>query len=306
MGIEALRTPEARFAALPDFPYAPHYVDDLPGYEGLRAAYIDEGPKKARHTFLCLHGEPSWSFLYRKMIPPFLKSGARTVVPDFFGFGRSDKPVDDAVYTFHFHRNYLLRLIERLDLSNITLVVQDWGGLLGLTLPIAPGMRGRFARLLVMNTGIAVGESMGAGFDGWRGFMAGKPDLIVGQMMKRGTPMLSEAEAAAYDAPFPGQRYKAGVRRFPQLVMTDPGMEGVAESKAARDFWAKEWNGQSFMAYGAADPIFAPATMETLRAGIKGCPPAFVIPDGGHFVQEWGGPIADAALKAFDGLSPSP
>jgi haloalkane dehalogenase len=150
-----------------------------------------------------------------------------------------------------------------------------------------------------MNTGIAVGESMGPGFDAWRAFMAGKPDVIVGQLMKRGTPILSEAEAAAYDAPFPDQRYKAGVRRFPQLVMTDPGMEGVAESRAARDFWANDWNGPSFMAYGGADPVFRPEAMEALRAGIKGCPPALVIPDGGHFVQEWGGPIAQAALKAF-------
>ncbi len=299
MTIEALRTPEERFASLPDFAWAPSYVDDLPGYEGLRAAYVDAGPKEARHTFLCLHGEPSWSFLYRKMMPAFLASGARVVAPDFFGFGRSDKPVRDADYTFHFHRKYLLRLIERLDLGGITLVVQDWGGLLGLTLPVEAGMRGRIARLLVMNTGIAAGESAGPGFDGWRAYMAGQPDLAVGRMMKRGTPVLSDAEAAAYDAPFPDRRHKAGVRRFPQLVMTEPGMEGVAESRAARDFWAKDWNGPSFMAYGAADPVFAPAAMETLRAGIRGCPPALVIPEGGHFVQEWGGTIADAAVKGF-------
>jgi len=299
MTIEALRTPEARFENLPGFPWPPHYLDDLAGYEGLRAAYVDEGPKTARHTFLCLHGEPSWSYLYRKMIPVFLKSGARVVAPDFFGFGRSDKPVDDAVYTFHFHRNFLLRFIERLDLKNITLVVQDWGGLLGLTLPVEAGMRGRIARLLAMNTGIAAGESAGPGFDAWRAFMKSKPDLIVGVMMKRGTPSLSDAEAAAYDAPFPDQRYKAGVRRFPQLVMTEPGMEGVAESRRARDFWAKEWEGQSFMAYGAADPVFPPPLMEKLRADIRGCPKALVIPDGGHFVQEWGEEIAEAAVKAF-------
>jgi len=299
MAIEALRTPDDRFAILPGFAYAPIYFDDLPGYEGLRAAVIDEGPKNAAQTFLCLHGEPSWSYLYRKMIPLFLKSGARAVAPDFFGFGRSDKPVNDSDYTFHFHRNYLLRLIERLDLKNITLVVQDWGGLLGLTLPVAPSMRERFTRLLVMNTGMPVGEGAGPGFDNWRNYMAGQPDLAVGKLMKRGTAVLSDAEAAAYDAPFPDQRYKAGVRRFPQLVMTDPGMDGIAEAKAARAFWANDWRGKSFMAYGAADPVFRPEAMEDLRAGIRGCPPALVIPDGGHFVQEWGAPIADAALKAF-------
>ncbi|MBV9904235.1 MAG: alpha/beta fold hydrolase [Alphaproteobacteria bacterium] len=299
MTIEALRTPEERFAALPDFPWTPKYADDLPGYEGLRAAYIDEGPRDAKHVWLCLHGEPSWSFLYRRMIPAFLKSGGRVVAPDFFGFGRSDKPVNDADYTFHFHRNCLLRLIERLDLKNVTLVVQDWGGLLGLTLPVAPSMKGRVTRLLVMNTGMPIGEGAGPGFDNWRAFMATRPDLIVGTMMKRGAAHLTDAEAAAYDAPFPDQRYKAGVRRFPQLVMTNPGMEGIAESKAARAFWANDWNGPTFMAYGAADPVFTPPLMETLRTQIKGCPPAMVIPDGGHFVQEWGGPIAEAAVKAF-------
>jgi pimeloyl-ACP methyl ester carboxylesterase len=298
MTIEALRTPDARFENLPDFPYAPHYCDDLKGYEGLRAAYIDEGPKDARQVFLCLHGEPSWSFLYRKMIPVFLESGARVVAPDFFGFGRSDKPVNDSDYTFHFHRNYLLRLIDRLALQNITLVVQDWGGLLGLTLPADESSRGRIQRLIVMNTALATGVSAGAGFDAWRSFMAGQPDLAVGRLMKRATPILTEAEEAAYDAPFPDQRYKAGVRRFPQLVMTVPDMEGVAESKAARDFWTNKWSGKSFMAVGAADPVFG-GTMEALRANIRGCPPPMVIPDGGHFVQEWGEPIARAALKAF-------
>jgi pimeloyl-ACP methyl ester carboxylesterase len=298
MTIEALRTPDARFENLPDFPYAPHYCDDLKGYEGLRAAYIDEGPKDARQVFLCLHGEPSWSFLYRKMIPVFLESGARVVAPDFFGFGRSDKPVNDSDYTFHFHRNYLLRLIDRLALQNITLVVQDWGGLLGLTLPAEENLRGRIQRLIVMNTALATGVSAGAGFDAWRSFMAGQPDLAVGRLMKRATPILTEAEEAAYDAPFPDQRYKAGVRRFPQLVMTAPDMEGVAESRAARDFWTNNWSGKSFMAVGAADPVFG-GTMEALRANIRGCPPPMVIPDGGHFVQEWGEPIARAALKAF-------
>jgi haloalkane dehalogenase len=158
MTITALRTPEERFLNLPGFPYAPSYVDDLRGFEGLRAAYVDEGPRGAKHTFLCLHGEPTWGYLYRKMMPVFLQSGARVVAPDFFGFGRSDKPVNDADYTFHFHRDYLVRLIERLDLRNITLVVQDWGGLLGLTLPVDAGMRPRIDRLIAMNTGIAVGE----------------------------------------------------------------------------------------------------------------------------------------------------
>jgi haloalkane dehalogenase len=297
--MEFLRTPDSCFADLPDFSYSPAYVEGLTGYEGLRAAMVDEGPKNAAHTFLCLHGEPSWSYLYRKMIPVFLKSGARVVAPDFFGFGRSDKPVNDADYTFCFHRNFLLRLIERLDLSNITLVVQDWGGLLGLTLPVDQNARKRIARLLVMNTAIVAGESPGTGFIAWRTFMSGQPDLAVGKLMRRATPILSEAEALAYDAPFPHERYKAGVRRFPQLVMTDPDMKGVAESKAALQFWSKEWSGKSFMAYGAADPVFAPDTMERLRANIRTCPKPMVIAEAGHFVQEWGAQIAEETLRVF-------
>lgn len=127
MTIEALRTPDDRFADIPDFDYPVGYAEDLPGYEGLRVAYVDAGPKDAGHTFLCLHGEPSWSFLYRKMIPVFLESGARVIAPDLLGFGRSDKPINQSDYSFDFHRDYLLALVERLDLTNITLVVQDWG-----------------------------------------------------------------------------------------------------------------------------------------------------------------------------------
>lgn len=146
--IETLRTPDGRFADLPDFPYPPGYVSDLPGFEGLRVHYLDVGSQDAERTFLCLHGEPTWSYLYRKMIPVILESGARVVAPDLFGFGRSDKPVDDSTYTFHFHRDTILRLIERLALQNMTLVVQDWGGTLGLTLPVDPGFRSRLDRLL--------------------------------------------------------------------------------------------------------------------------------------------------------------
>jgi pimeloyl-ACP methyl ester carboxylesterase len=144
--LEALRTPDDRFADLPDFPYPPCYVSDLAGFEGLRAHYLDLGPRDADRTFLCLHGEPTWSYLYRKMTPVILESGARVVAPDLFGFGRSDKPVDDSAYTFHFHRETILRPVEHLALRNITLVVQDWGGTLGLTLPVDAGFRSRLDR----------------------------------------------------------------------------------------------------------------------------------------------------------------
>ncbi len=297
--IRALRTPEARFADLPGFAWPPRYVEDLPGFEGLRGAYIDEGPRDAPHTFLCLHGEPTWSFLYRKMIPVFLGAGARVVAPDFLGFGRSDKPVKVGDYSFHFHRDYLLRLTERLDLRNVTLVCQDWGGLLGLTLPVDPGFAERLSRLLVMNTTLAVGAAPSEGFVAWRAYCRANPDLPVGALMKRSTPGLSEAEVAAYDAPFPDVRFKAGVRAFPELVMTDPAMPGVAESLAAADFWSRRWSGPTFMAVGAADPVLGPPVMAALRAGIRGCPEPMMIAEGGHLQQEWGGPIAAVALKAF-------
>jgi haloalkane dehalogenase len=297
--IEALRTPEERFASLPDFSYPPQYVDDLPGYEGLRAAYIDTGPRDAQHVCLCLHGEPSWSFLYRRMIPEFVERGCRVVAPDFYGFGRSDKPVADADYSFHFHRNFVLRLVERLDLQRITLVVQDWGGLIGLTLPVDPQFRPRLARLLIMNTGLAVGTAPSKGFLAWRAYAASHPDLAVGALIKRGTPHLTDTEVAAYDAPFPDVRYKAGVRAFPQLVMTDPAMPGVQESRAAATFWSQHWEGPAFMAIGAADPVLGEPVMRQVHAMIRGCSEPLVIADGGHFLQEWGGDIAAKAMDYF-------
>jgi pimeloyl-ACP methyl ester carboxylesterase len=302
MIIEALRTPDERFANLPDFDFPVGYVDDLPGYEGLRIAYVDAGPKDAERTFLCLHGEPSWSFLYRRMIPVFLKSGARVIAPDLLGFGRSDKPVKQSDYSFHFHRNYLLALVERLDLSNITLVVQDWGGLLGLTLPVDDNFKARLERLIVMNTGLGLGRGMTEGFKMWKAYALSTPDLPIGALIARGTPHLTEAEIAAYDAPYPGPEYKAGAQVFPALVPVEPEMEGVDVSVAAANFWSEEFSGKSFMAIGMADPVLGPPAMMSLRKVIKGCPPPMEIADGGHFVQEWGEPIARAALKSFGDL----
>lgn len=300
MTLDYVRTPDARFENLPNYAFSPNYVDDLPGYKGLRVHYLDEGARDADRTFLCLHGQPSWSYLYRKMLPVFVESGARVICPDWLGFGRSDKPTEDAVYTFHFHRNLLVALIERLDLSNITLVCQDWGGLIGLTVPM--DMPDRFSRLLVMNTAIAVGQSPGEGFDAWRAYNRTQPDMDVGGLMGRATPVLSDAEQAAYSAPFPDITFKAGVRRFPEMVMTDPDMEGVKTSKRAASWWKTEWTGESFMAVGAQDPVLGPHQMTSLRATIKGCPEPMMIEDGGHFVQEWGEPIARAALTQWGDL----
>ena len=196
----------------------------------------------------------------------------------------------------------LLARVEQLDLRAITLVVQDWGGLIGLTLPVDPGFASRLERLIVMNTTLAVGELPGPGFAAWRAFVKANPDFDVGALMQRGNPHLTPAEVAAYGAPFPDTTYQAGVRAFPERVMTDPGMEGVAESLAARDFW-RGFQGPSFMAVGAKDPVLGPDVMARLRADIHGCPEPMMVEEGGHFVQEWGGPIAEAALRRFGDIS---
>ena len=296
--IDILRTPDERFADLPGFDFAPNYLDQLAGYEGLRCHYLDLGPKDAANTFLCLHGQPTWSYLYRKMIPILLASGARVVAPDFFGFGRSDKPVEDAVYTYEFHRNMLVELVGDLDLSNITLVCQDWGGLLGLTLPME--MPDRFKRLLVMNTAFGAGDMpLGDGFVAWRQWCRDNPDMAVGKLMGRSCPQLSAAEIAAYDAPYPDVTYKAGVRRFPELVPDNPDAGGAKLSRAARDWFNNEWQGETFMAVGMQDPVLGPPAMAYLKKQIKNCPDWMAVEDGGHFVQENGEEVAKAALAAF-------
>jgi len=291
---EVLRTPEERFANLPGFDYAPRYLE----WRGMRIHYVDERPAQgadAARSFLCLHGEPTWSYLYRRMIPHFLASGARVVAPDLPGFGRSDKPADDAAYTFDFHRAFLLEFVERLDLHKVTLVVQDWGGILGLTLPMeAPA---RYTRLLVMNTALGTGDvPLTEGFIAWRAYVAKNPDLDCAKLLGRACPHLSSTEAAAYEVPFPDATYKGGVRRFPQLVPDAPDAPGAAISRRARDWWRSSWRGDAFMAVGATDPVLGPAPMRALHKQIRNCAEPWVHAQAGHFVQEWGDEVARAAL----------
>jgi len=287
-----MRTPEARFASLPGFPYPQRYLE----WRGLRAHYVDQGA--GERTCLCLHGEPTWSYLYRRMIPPFVASGARVVAPDFIGFGRSDKPTGESFYTFDMHRAFLLDFIERLDLTKITLVVQDWGGLLGLTLPME--MPERFERLLVMNTALGTGDvPLSEGFLAWRAYVNRTPDLPCGKLMQRSCPHLSAEEAAAYDAPYPDLASKAGARAFPNLVPDRPDAPGAAISRRARDWWTNSWKGESFMAVGAKDPVLGPPVMHALRKVIRNCPEPYVHAEGGHFLQEWGEDVAREALKQW-------
>lgn len=297
--MESLRTPDELFEDLPDFPWQPNYVSDLKGLEGLRVHYVDEGStgEVDQPVFLCLHGQPTWCYLYRHMIPEFLAAGGRVIAPDFLGFGRSDKPVEDSEYSFHFHRNMLLAFVAQLDLKNITLVVQDWGGVLGLTLPM--DMPARIKRLIIMNTALATGVAPSQGFLDWRAYSAANPDLKIGKLMKQSCPHLSDGEAAAYDAPWPDQSFKAGVRQFPKLVMTEPDMEGVQTSLRAAAFWKDHWQGQSFMAIGVNDPVLGVDIMMRMHGLIRNCPEPLMVNDGGHFVQEWGAKVARAALAEF-------
>jgi pimeloyl-ACP methyl ester carboxylesterase len=292
-----LRTPDARFEALPGYPWPPCWWQ----HGGARVHHLDEGPRGAAATALCLHGNPSWSYLYRHMIPAFAGAGLRVVAPDLIGFGKSDKPADEAAHTFELHRGMLLGLIEHLDLRNILLVVQDWGGIFGLTLPMA--MPDRFTRLLVMNTGLGTGR-VTEGFRQWRAYSNSQPDLPVGKLFKRGKPAMSDAEAAAYDAPFPDTTYKAALRAFPNLVPDGDDAPGAALGREAARFWQTQWQGESFMAIGMQDPVLGPPAMKALHGLIRNCPPPLEMPEAGHFVQEWGGPIAQAALAHF-GLAAS-
>lgn len=293
--INSLRTPESRFENLPGYNFLPHYVSDLEGYEGLRAHYVDEGDRESEELFLCIHGEPTWSYLYRKMIPVFSQHGARVIAPDLLGFGKSDKPVDEDSYSFEFHRNFLIALIEKLDLKNITLVCQDWGGLLGLTLPQA--MPERFKRLLIMNTGLLMEPVTQGAFIDWKNDILEPDDLQLDRFMRKYAPTLTEEEAYAYAAPFPDKRYKAGVRKFPQIV-ANPDQACIDISSAAIPFW-QQWQGESFMAIGMQDKMLGPDVMNFMRTVIKGCPTPLEVPEAGHFVQEFGEQVAKEALASF-------
>ena len=249
---------------------------------------------------VCTGSRPG-SYLYRKMLPVFQQAGYRVVAPDLFGFGRSDKPVEDSVYTFEFHRDSLIRIIEHLDLQNITLVCQDWGGILGLTIPME--MPQRFSRLLVMNTAIAVGEPLSEGFARWKGFAAKAPEIpVAGMLASDARGAVNLMDALAYDAPFPDNAYKAGVRRFPQLVPITPDMAGAELGKQARAFWSQDWSGKTFMAIGMRDPVLGYEPMQALRAVIRNCPEPMRVAEAGHFVQEYGEEIAQAAIAHFSSL----
>lgn len=318
---DALRTPEEAFSNLPDYPWQANYLNDLPSLNGLRMHYLDEGQLiyditghdiTEQTTYLCLHGNPAWSYLYRKMIPIFLEAqgwmedgiGARVVVPDLIGFGKSDKPKKDSFHTFTWHRQVLIELIERLDLQNIVLVVQDWGGLLGLTLPHEffdkSKRTNRFKGLLVMNTMLATGDvPLTAGFEDWREMCHKNPEFKIDRLFARGNPQMSKNECAAYMTPFPDSGFRAATRAFPPMVPDSEEADGAEVSRQARDFWQNEWEGRTLMAVGAQDPVLGLEAMRGLQKLIHDCPEPMVLDHAGHFVQEHGEEIAILAVQVF-------
>lgn len=285
MKMEILRTPDARFAGLPGFPFAPKYVEiDFEG-TNLRMHYVDEG-ERAAGPVLMLHGEPSWSYLYRRMIPIIRDAGHRCVAPDLIGFGRSDKFARREDYTYQFHVDVLTAFIEALDLKDITLVCQDWGGLLGLR--IAAEHPERFARIVAANTFLPTGDQKPSeGFLRWQQYSQTVEDFNVGGIIKGGCATeLSPEVIAAYNAPFPDDSYKAGARQFPVLVPTrsdDPA------SEPNRKAWEtlKRWQKPFLTAFSDQDPVTAGAD-KVLQKLIPGCTgqPHTTITGGGHFLQE--------------------
>lgn len=292
--MRVLRTPEERFAALPDFPHEPRYVE-TPG--GLRMAYVESGKGD---PILCLHGEPSWSFLYRRMIPILAERG-RVVCPDLIGFGRSDKPAEIEDYTYGLHYGALEAFIKTLDLRRVTLVCQDWGGLLGL--PLAADMEDRFSRLVVMNTGLPTGEETPTpGFLAWRNAAAKMTDMDVSRVIQSGCQTrLTPEIAAAYDAPFPSVEYKAGARKFPLLVPISPGDEAAPVIKRAKER-LKRWTKPVFIAFSDKDPVTAGGDKGFRRLIPSAIEESeYVVRGAGHFLQEdKGEEIADNISQFLD------
>ncbi|PCJ53305.1 MAG: hypothetical protein COA73_15415 [Candidatus Hydrogenedentota bacterium] len=291
--MDILRTPEERFADLPDFNYEAKYVEDV-GY-GLRMAYVEAGEGD---PILCLHGEPSWSFLYRKMIPG-LSTVGRVICPDLIGFGRSDKPTAIEDYTYALHYDALQSFLEQLDLQNVTLVCQDWGGLLGL--PLAMRNNDRFARLVIMNTGCPTGEETPSdAFLAWRAAAEQMEDMPVGHIIQGATVSnLPDDVIAAYDAPYPDKTYKGGAHQFPLLVPINTEMEAAQYTGPAKAA-LKDWEKPALVMFSDKDPVTKGGDIgfRRLIPSAKN-EPEITIEGGGHFLQEDCGEVIAENIVAF-------
>ncbi|WP_419812811.1 haloalkane dehalogenase [Bacterioplanoides sp.] len=279
--MKVLRTPEHRFENLPDYPFAPNYCQIT---DQLRMHYVDEGPRDGQ-VILMLHGEPSWSYLYRFMIPVCVEQGYRVIAPDLIGFGKSDKPGKISDYSYRSHLDWVWSLVEALDLNQITLVCQDWGGLLGLRL--AADHSDRFKRIAVGNSMLPTGDlKVPKAFKVWKNFALFSPWFPIGKIINAGTRRtLSDAEVAAYDAPFPSGKYKAGTRAFPRLV---PVKHDMPEAEGNRNAWQslEQWHQPFLTTFSSGDPIMRGGE-KVFQKRVPGCNGQnHVILKGGHFLQE--------------------
>ncbi|NUM53644.1 MAG: haloalkane dehalogenase [Candidatus Hydrogenedentes bacterium] len=299
--MEFLRTPDERFVNLPGHPFQPHYAR----YGRMRMHYVDEGPPNA-DTVLMLHGEPTWSFLYRKMIPIVAGVGHRVIAPDLFGFGRSDKPMAREVYTYLFHVESVTHLIQTLNLTSITLVCQDWGGLIGLR--VAAEHPDRFARIVAANTFLPTGDQkLPDAFFQWREFSQTVPVFDVGRIITMGCAQgVADEIVAAYDAPFPDESYKAGARAFPTLVPASPDDPAAAANRRAWDV-LKSWEKPFLTAFSDGDPITAggDTAFQKLVPGCAGQSHT-TITGAGHFLQEDKGEELAKAVVDFIAATPPP
>ncbi len=289
--MDVFRTPDERFADLPGYPYAPHYVDVGP----LRLHHLDEG---SGPTVLCFHGEPSWSYLYRHMLDGLVATGHRVVCPDLVGFGRSDKPTDPDWYTYERHVETVTAHLDQLELQDVTVVVQDWGGAIGLRWAVEHA--DQVGRLVVMNTGLFTGR-VSKGFMAWREFAERTPDLPVGFIIQGATTTdLAPEIVAAYDAPFPNVESKAGAQRFPLLVPITPDAPGAAEMAAVSDALST-WDKPALVAFSDSDPVFPfPRAGEVFTDLIPTAGEQVRIEGGAHFLQEdRGAGIVATILDAF-------
>ncbi|HLI91847.1 MAG TPA: haloalkane dehalogenase [Ktedonobacteraceae bacterium] len=279
--MEILRTPDARFVDLPGYNFPPHYIE----IAGLRIHYVDEGPEDAEPV-LMLHGEPSWSYLYRKMVPIIAAAGYRAIVPDLIGFGRSDKPTRREDYTYQRHVDWMYGLIAALDLRHITLVGQDWGGLIGLRL--AAEHERRFARIVAANTFLPTGDQPpGEAFLRWRRYSQETPNFHAGGIVKGATVNdLAPEIIAAYDAPFPDERYLAGARQFPMLVPVSPDDPATIPNRRAWEV-LKRWEKPFLTAFSDSDPITrgGDRAFQSLVPGARDQPHRTIM-GAGHFLQE--------------------